>query len=93
MNDYDWIRGFVLEAIDGNTFSLKVNFADEDQNRYQYNEIERIRITDLKAPPLQSYDGIMARHRLNARLKYKNIHCLVKYRDTENYLVCEVLAI
>jgi hypothetical protein len=84
-----WIKGMFLEAIDGNSFRLKRLLSDEE-NQFQYQPIERIRMHGVESPDLRTYDGILARQRLNSRFQHKVVRCVVVFREPDDFLLCEV---
>ena len=84
-----WIKGTVLEAINGNSFRLKRRFSDE-KNLFEYQSVERVRMRGTDVPELKTYEGILARQRLNSRLQNKSVHCVVVLREPDDFLLCEV---
>jgi len=90
MEKLDWVQGVVLEALTGNSFLLKLNLIDDKQSNIVYHQIERIRMNGVEAPEMDSYEGILARNRLNTRLQNQKVHCDVIKREPDNYLLCTV---
>jgi hypothetical protein len=86
----DWIQGVVVKILTGNTFLLKLNFIMDEFSDRIYQKIEQIRISDMPAEDPLSYDGIMARNRLNARFLNQKVHCTVISREPDNHLLCKV---
>ena len=84
-----WVEGTVLEALDGNSFRLQIRLSDPE-NQFDYQKIERIRMRGAEAPELTTYEGILARQRLNSRLQNKTVRCVVVLREPDDYLLCEV---
>lgn len=84
-----WIEGMVLEAISGNSFRLKIKLSDEE-NQFQYKKIERIRMRGIETPDLRTYEGLLARQRLNSRLQNKMVRCNVVLREPDDFLLCEI---
>ena len=85
----DTIAGTVTNVVDGDTFDLRVYHQDPGNSR-KYNDNERIRITDIDAPELQSSQGQRSKDALERKIKGKTVVCYVQARDTFGRLVCEV---
>lgn len=89
MEKCDAIQGIVLDVLKGDGFSLKLEYAADD-NIQTYQAIEKIRIKGHPAPNLNSYEGMMAYNRLNARFGNKRVHCIIHSREEDNFLLCDV---
>ena len=86
---YDSVRGPVVDVIDGDTFDINVTHKGKN-NKYTYNDTERIRIVGIDAPELNTVAGIHAKANLKAKILGKEIRCKVHSRDTFQRLVGDV---
>ncbi|MCI0513847.1 hypothetical protein L0128_11595 [candidate division KSB1 bacterium] len=87
MEQVESIEGIVLDVIQGDSFLLKLTTPIKSS---LFQPIERIRIKDVKCPALDSYEGILARNRLNARLQHKKVRCTVHQREADYFLLCDI---
>jgi len=85
----DTIWGEVIDVIDGDTFDLNVTHVDDD-NEYEYNDIERIRIADIDAPELNGESGDRALEELEDVILDESIRCDIHARDRYGRLICDV---
>jgi len=85
----DTIRGPVTNVIDGDTFDMNVTHVGNN-NRFKYNDNERIRIAGGNAPELNTPSGLQAKQTLNNRLIGKEVRCTVQSRDTYGRIVANV---
>jgi len=80
MNDVIW--GEIIDAIDGNTFDMKITFA-RSANINTYNKEERIilfkRVHNRTASTLKS------------QLLDEDIRCTVLSRDPDGRLICDII--
>ena len=85
----DVIQGPVINIVDGDTFDMKVTHVGEN-NKYEYNYKERIRIADIDAPELRAPGGKRSKDLLERKLKGKVVRCYVQTRDSYGRIVAEV---
>ena len=85
----DIIQGPVINIVDGDTFDMKVTHVGEN-NKYEYNYEERIRIADIDAPELRAPGGKRSKDLLERKLKGKVVRCYVQTRDSYGRIVAEV---
>jgi len=85
----DTIRGPVINIVDGDTFDMRVTHVGKN-NRYPYNNEERIRIANIDAPELMTPSGIRSKQILIKKLLYKEVCCYVQARDTFGRIVADV---
>lgn len=87
MNDI--IKGPVLRVIDGDTFEMIVTHIGK-QNKYNYNNIEKIRINGINAPEINSHAGKIAKKKLTQLIFSKTVQCFVQARDVYGRIVANV---
>ena len=80
MNDVIW--GEIIDAIDGNTFDMKITFA-RSANINTYNKEERIILFK------KVHNRTAAQ--LKARLLDEDIRCTVLSRDPNGRLICDII--
>ena len=85
----DIIEGPVIRVIDGDTFDMQVAHTRKS-NEYGYNQYERIRIADIDAPELRTWQGKIAKVRLQNALQGTIVRCTVKTRDDYERIVASV---
>lgn len=85
----DTIRGRVFSIIDGDTFDMRVTHVGK-QNRYKYNDIERIRIAEIDEPELNTLTGRRSRALLQQKLHGREVRCYVQARDEYDRIVARV---
>lgn len=86
---HTWIKGLFLEAIDGSSFRLK-HLDSDAKNQFEFQPIERVRMYGVDTPDLKTYEGILARQRLNSRFQDKIVYCSVLVREPDDFLLCEI---
>ena len=86
---YDILIGSVTNVIDGDTFDMSVSRIGT-HNKYNYNNLERIRINSVDAPELSEPGGQRSRINLERNLLNRNVRCSIKTRDTFGRLVADV---
>lgn len=86
---YDIVRGPVQDVIDGDTFDISVTHTGKN-NKYTYNDTERIRIVGINAPELNTPGGLRAKADLKAKISGKEVRCRVHARDSYQRLVGDV---
>ncbi|HAX61403.1 MAG TPA: hypothetical protein DCX95_02430 [Elusimicrobia bacterium] len=86
----DTIRGPVTNVVDGDTFDMKVTHVG-NENKHQYNGVERIRIAGTAAPELNSPLGARSKDFLERKLKGKEVLCHVRSRDVYGRIVADVV--
>ncbi len=85
----DIIRGPVTNVVDGDTFDIKVTHIGK-KNKEKYNREERIRISGIDAPELNTLEGKKAKSALENSLTGKEVRCKVQARDKYGRIVAEV---
>lgn len=85
----DTIRGPVTNVIDGDTFDMKVTQFGNN-NRYEYKNSERVKITYIYAAELRSLEGARNKQNLEKAILGKEIKCFVQSRDTNGRVVAQV---
>ena len=85
----DTIRGPVVNIVDGDTFDMKVTHVGKN-NRYSYNNEERIRIANIDAPELTTHSGVRSKQLLINKLLGREVHCYAQARDTFGRIVADV---
>lgn len=85
----DTIRGLVTTIVDGDTFDVRVTHTG-NQNKYQYSNVERIRIAEMDAPELSSLLGQRSKNYLQQKLLNKEVRCHVQSRDEYGRIVAKV---
>ncbi len=85
----DFIRGTVTNVIDGDTFEMNVKRVGK-QNKFDYNDKERIRIADINTPELPSSSGKRAKWALEKAILGKYVRCDIQARDSYGRLVSNV---
>lgn len=85
----DIIEGKVTEVVDGDTFRIDMTFEDED-NDYEYNTKEKIRIGGIDAPELEEPGGERSKEDLENAIDGENVRCTVYARDKYGRLVADV---
>ena len=85
----DTIRGPVLRVIDGDTFDMEVTHFGRN-NKYEYNNAERIRIANIHKPPLRTPAGMRSKINLERRLMGRIVRCYIQTRDTYRRLVAKI---
>jgi len=88
----DTIRGPVTNVIDGDTFEMNVTHIGNN-NLFEYNDNEKIRIADDNAPELGNSGGLQAKQTLENRLTGKEVRCTVQSRDTYGRVVAKIVVI
>ena len=86
---YDTVRGPVLDVIDGDTFDISVTHTGKN-NKYTYNDTERVRIIGINAPELDTSAGVHAKNGLKTKMLGKEIRCHIHSRDSYGRLVGDV---
>jgi endonuclease YncB( thermonuclease family) len=85
----DTIRGQVINIVDGDTFDMRATHVGK-QNRYRYNDIERVRIAEIDEPELNTPTGRRSKHLLQQKLLGKEVRCYVQARDEYGRIVAKV---
>jgi len=85
----DTVRGPVINVVDGDTFDIKVTHTG-NQNEYEYNNQERIRIAEIDEPELNTQAGQRSKEKLERKLIGKEVRCYIQSRDTYSRLVSKV---
>ena len=85
----DTIRGLVTNIVDGDTFDMKVTHVGKN-NKYEYNDEERVRIADIDTPELRAPGGKRSKDLLERKLKGKEVRCYVQARDSYDRVVADV---
>ena len=85
----DTIRGHVIYVVDGNTLDIEITHQEEG-NKYQYNNGERIRIANIDKPELSSPYEKRSRDKLKNFVNGKELLCYVQRRDSYNRVVADV---
>lgn len=85
----DTIRGPVINVIDGDTFDMNVTHVGNN-NKYKYNDKERIRMAGGDAPELNTSGGVQAKQALENRLIGKEVRCAIQSRDTFGRIIANV---
>ncbi len=80
MNDVIW--GEIIDAIDGNTFDMKITFA-RSANINTYNKEERI----ILFKKVHNRTAAM----LKSQLFDEDIRCTVLSRDPNGRLICDII--
>jgi endonuclease YncB( thermonuclease family) len=81
--------GYVLNAVDGDTFTLDVDSVSRD-NKYDYSDVERVRVRGVDAPEVGERGGAMATSRLRASLVGRRVRIDIHARDKFGRLVADV---
>lgn len=76
----DMVRGDVLRVVDGDTFDMELTEVAED-NEYEYDDEERVRIANINAPELNTVAGQAAKKLLQRRIGGKEVEVEVHARD------------
>ena len=85
----DTIWGVVIDVLDGDTFDLDVSHISET-NEYEYNDVERIRLSGVNAPELDEPGGQGAKRRLKSQIAGRFVRVDIKARDRYKRLIGEV---
>jgi endonuclease YncB( thermonuclease family) len=85
----DTIRGAVTKVVDGDTFDMKVTHVGKN-NQYEYNDNERIRISNIDAAELGSFGGYRDKKKLESAILGKEVRCFVQSRDVFHRIVANV---
>ncbi len=85
--DQAW--GFVLEVLDGDTFTLDISSVRKD-NAYTYNDVERVRLRSGSAPELNDPGGHAAREKLRQEIGGRRVRIDIYGRDIYRRLLAEV---
>lgn len=87
----DIIEGVVVNVVDGDTFDLDIDRIGT-QNRYQYSDIERIRVAGIDAPELGTNAGRAAHARLRSQIQGQRVRVEVHARDVWRRVVGSIVA-
>ncbi|MBC8346380.1 MAG: hypothetical protein ISR82_00135 [Candidatus Marinimicrobia bacterium] len=85
----DTISGPVTKVIDGDTFDIEVTHIGNN-NVYEYNDNERIRIAGKNSSELDEPGGLEAKQALEKRLNGKEVRCTIKSRDVYQRIVATI---
>jgi endonuclease YncB( thermonuclease family) len=85
----DTIRGLVTNVIDGDTFDMKISQLGNN-NQYEYQSSERIRITNIHVADLLSLEGPRDKQNLENAILGKEVKCFIESRDTAGSVVAQV---
>lgn len=85
----DTVRGPVIHIIDGDTFDITVTYTGKN-NKYDYNDQERIRIANIDEPELNTPSGQRSKDELEQKLKGREVRCYIHSRDEYKRLVSDV---
>jgi len=85
----DTFKGLVTNIVDGDTFDMHVTSVG-DNNAYEYNADETIRIADIDEPELSTPAGRRSKDLLERKLKGKKVQCYVQSRDSYGRIVADV---
>lgn len=85
----DVVWGDVTSVLDGDTFVIYVTHVGK-LNSFSYNDYETIRIAGTDAPELPSRGGVLAKQRLERKLRGRHVKCVIQSRDKFGRLVCAV---
>ncbi len=85
----DTIRGKVTDVIDGDTFDMKVTHTGKN-NKEKYNDNERIRISGIDEPELNTPAGVRSKEKLEKKIKNREVRCHVKSRDVYGRVIADV---
>lgn len=86
----DIIQGPVTHIIDGDTFDMQVTHTGKFNEYDDYNEYERIRIADIDAPELGTWQGEIEKIELQNALQGRMVRCTVQTRDVYGRIVASV---
>lgn len=87
----DRVFGYALRVIDGDTFELDVDSVSQG-NRYNYNDVEKVRIRGIDAPELNTSAGRAAKARLQTKIQGQRVEVDVSARDVYGRLIGDVAA-
>jgi len=85
----DTIYGKVTTVIDGDTFDMRIDRVDGN-DEYEYNTYEQIRIFGLDAAELGCIKGQQAHSSLVSEIGNRMVRCDVRSRDVYRRLVAIV---
>jgi endonuclease YncB( thermonuclease family) len=85
----DTIRGKVTNVIDGDTFDMTVTHHGSN-NKIKYNNSERIRISSIDAPELNTAQGKRDKIKLENKILNKEVRIYIEARDTYQRIVGKV---
>lgn len=85
----DTIKGKVIAVIDGDTFDMTVTHIGKN-NKYEYNNKERIRLSGFDAPELNTAQGQRDKTKLEKIILNKIVRVRIDARDTYHRVVGSV---
>lgn len=85
----DTIRGIVTNVVDGDTFDMSVTHHGKD-NEYKYNNPERIRVSDIDTPEINTTQGKRDKAKLESIILNKEVRVYIEARDTYGRVVGNV---
>lgn len=85
----DTIRGKVTNVVDGDTFDMTVTHHGKN-NEYKYNNPERIRISGIDTPEIDTAQGKRDKTKLENIILNKEVRIYIDSRDTYGRIVGRV---
>jgi endonuclease YncB( thermonuclease family) len=85
----DTIRGQVTNIVDGDTFDMKITHVGKI-NKNKYKNVERIRISDVDEPELNTPTGKKSKDKLKKKLMGKEVRCYIQARESYGRIVAKV---
>lgn len=85
----DTIRGKVTNVVDGDTFDMSVTHHGKD-NEYEYNNPERIRVSGIDTPEINTTQGKRDKTKLESIILNKEVRVYIDARDTYGRVVGNV---
>ncbi len=82
----DTIRGKVANVVDGDTFDMSVTHYGSD-NEFKYNNIERIRVSGIDTPEINTVQGKRDKNKLESMILNREVRVYVDARDTYGRVV------
>ena len=84
-----WVKGKVIKVIDGDTFDMTVTHVGKN-NKYEYNDNERIRMSGFDAPELNTAQGQLDKEKLEKILLNMTVRVSINARDSYHRIVGSV---